>query len=66
MNVVHIHHRYYLIVRDLERVIQDLAEELVKLGHEFMFSQVVLVLVGVVQLVGAEPETTRSSSGREV
>lgn len=34
MKIVHIHHHFWPVVGGLERVIQSIAEELVKLGHE--------------------------------
>jgi glycosyltransferase involved in cell wall biosynthesis len=34
MKIVHVHHHYYPVVGGLERAVQGLAEELVKLGHE--------------------------------
>jgi len=34
MKIVHVHHHYYPVIGGLERVVQGLAEELVKMGHE--------------------------------
>jgi len=34
MKIVHIHHHYWPVVGGIERAIQSIAEELVKLGHE--------------------------------
>ena len=34
MKIVHIHHHYWPVIGGLERAVQSIAEELVKLGHE--------------------------------
>jgi len=34
MKIVHVHHHYYPVVGGIERAIQNLAEELAKMGHE--------------------------------
>jgi len=34
MKIVHVHHHYYPVVGGIERAVQSLAEELVRMGHE--------------------------------